>query len=640
MKLDEFYDLRRQFSIIGLTGRQSSGSTIIANLLQKDSNLFKEELKSDIQESVNFDILKQKICNRFILSQSDIAYTTINYRDILLLLLFKEAFYKNHEEVGIELLNNLITSLGTFYEDGQLKKKNHQRLCSNEHKVLFDEITHFIKKNQAIVQYLSNHDLSKKEDYLNKGFYEFYFTRFQSFTLNFIDLINKYDYSLRNLFFHDLATTIRLHGKVEKCATSMGSNNVYSVVTVLNWVLKSHRNNSIQNNTRYVIDSLKNSLELTYFKEKYSAFFMLSVNTFEDERIKNIFNKVDDFHKNDSAKSIKIKELLLKLDDTEYKSKEVNSGFFASPDVENCIQKCDYHIFYSNKFKGTLDDSISKGSEKLEIDTNYLTLNKQTQLSKFISLIFNPGIVTPTIIERTMQIAFTAKLSSGCISRQVGAVVTDKNYSTKAIGWNDVAENQMPCNLRDFRDLRDGKNLDHFSEFEKNDGQLKTLNYGDGLSFKEKIVDRYSVHSNLDSLLSGKSCSFCFKSCHNDFEEKENQVHTRSLHAEENAMLQISKYGGAALHSGYLFTTASPCELCAKKAFQLGLTKIYYIDPYPGISRFHTLMNGISSSMNPSLIMFQGAIGRGFLRLYQPFMAIKDELSIMTNVKFELSSKK
>src|SRR5690606_16034655 len=143
-----------------------------------------------------------------------------------------------------------------------------------------------------------------------------------------------------------------------------------------------------------------------------------------------------------------------------------------------------------------------------------------------------------------------------------------------------------------------------------------------------------------DSLLSGKSCSFCFKSCHNDFEEKENQVHTRSLHAEENAMLQISKYGGAALHSGYLFTTASPCELCAKKAFQLGLTKIYYIDPYPGISRFHTLMNGISSSMNPSLIMFQGAIGRGFLRLYQPFMAIKDELSIMTNVKFELSSKK
>lgn len=82
---------------------------------------------------------------------------------------------------------------------------------------------------------------------------------------------------------------------------------------------------------------------------------------------------------------------------------------------------------------------------------------------------------------------------------------------------------------------------------------------------------------------------YCFKTAYNAFSGEKNQVHTRSLHAEENAMMQISKSGGQGLRDGFLFTTASPCELCAKKAYQLGVRTIYYIDPYPGISRNHIL---------------------------------------------------
>ncbi len=47
-----------------------------------------------------------------------------------------------------------------------------------------------------------------------------------------------------------------------------------------------------------------------------------------------------------------------------------------------------------------------------------------------------------------MQLAFSAKLNSGCISRQVGAVVTDDNYSIKSVGWNSTPEGQTPCLLR------------------------------------------------------------------------------------------------------------------------------------------------------------------------------------------------
>lgn len=104
-------------------------------------------------------------------------------------------------------------------------------------------------------------------------------------------------------------------------------------------------------------------------------------------------------------------------------------------------------------------------------------------------------------------------------------------------------------------------------------------------------------------------------------------MHTRSLHAEENAFLQISKCGGAGIDGGFLFTTASPCELCSKKAYQLGIKRIYYIDPYPGIAIDHILNGG---SNNPELILFSGAIGRAFHRLYMPITAYKDELSALT----------
>jgi hypothetical protein len=109
-----------------------------------------------------------------------------------------------------------------------------------------------------------------------------------------------------------------------------------------------------------------------------------------------------------------------------------------------------------------------------------------------------------------------------------------------------------------------------------------------------------------------------------------NQVYTRALHAEENAFLQISKYGGTQVKGGYLFTTASPCELCAKKAYQLGIKSIYYIDPYPGISQSHVLNFGKDN--NPKMKLFYGAIGQAYLDFYEPRMAVKDELELLTGV--------
>jgi deoxycytidylate deaminase len=229
----------------------------------------------------------------------------------------------------------------------------------------------------------------------------------------------------------------------------------------------------------------------------------------------------------------------------------------------------------------------------------------------------HPGIVPPTSVERSMQIAYSAKLGSGCISRQVGAVVTDKNFSIKAVGWNNTPENQVPCLLRSVEDLIRHNDERGFSDYELNNPE-----------FREKVTDIYPQNEREERKKSvdGRNISFCFKDIQNKLDGHKNQVHTRSLHAEENAFLQISKYGGEGVASGILFTTASPCELCAKKAYQLGIEKIYYIDPYPGIALSHVLGSG---NAKPELYLFRGAIGRAYYQLYQPTLPFKDELSML-----------
>lgn len=155
--------------------------------------------------------------------------------------------------------------------------------------------------------------------------------------------------------------------------------------------------------------------------------------------------------------------------------------------------------------------------------------------------------------------------------------------------------------------------------------EQKEKMYVDGSNFSKNVKEQFEEKIQ-ETKGYGLNHSFCFKSLHNKFEGKDNQVHTRSLHAEENAMMQVSKFGGQPLKNGTLYTTASPCELCAKKAYQLGVKKIIYIDPYPGISIKHILANGYNI---PECKLFTGIIGKSYNKLFEPLLSYKDELSII-----------
>ena len=55
---------------------------------------------------------------------------------------------------------------------------------------------------------------------------------------------------------------------------------------------------------------------------------------------------------------------------------------------------------------------------------------------------------------------------------------------------------------------------------------------------------------------------------------------------------------------------------------------MYYIDPYPSISEPQILTNNRDKD-SMKLIQFNGVIGKSFVKLYEPFMAQKDEIKII-----------
>ena len=313
------------------------------------------------------------------------------------------------------------------------------------------------------------------------------------------------------------------------------------------------------------IDAIRNPYEADWLKQHVAGFFLIAVNT-------------EDRDRRDRLQRLGFTSLQIDAFDTkEYPSerKIPPTGFekIISQNIQSCLEKVDIHV----NNPGFAQRGDNADMTQLE-----------ASLTRYVSLMQHPGLVTPTREERCMQVAFAAKINSGCISRQVGATVTDEDGAIMSVGWNDVPRGQVPCLLRDRTDLIGGKDTDAFSSYERKDTEFTN-------HFK-----KYYLFEN-KAALKGRSMQFCFREAYNRKTGEKNQVHTRSLHAEENAFLQLAKFGVRLPDRSVLYTSASPCELCSKKAFQLGISKIYYIDPYPGISETHILGTG---ARHPRCIFF------------------------------------
>ncbi|WP_081930578.1 hypothetical protein [Lysobacter antibioticus] len=555
LAIEKAYTERTDLLVLALTGRTGSGCTTTATALTKNI----DDLSVTMAGLSQIEIRKLEICKSYAKNRW-VPFKALTISTIIFSFLLQED--RNHVK---EFLNSLIK--------GQKASQAVETICDHIEKL----------RNDLLYEAFSKLVGLEHDQHFAADAWQFYAGPLSA---SFSELRTALSSATYASTFQTFGDNIRKSGSA--ISDAVDPEQVFTLITRVKRLAKAawrHDRRIGIGSTRVVIDAVRNPLELVYLRDQFAAFFALAVTANEDHRQSRL------------AESGMAKRDIEILDKREYSKKSLGSyDSFVSQNLQECIQKSD--LFIHNNGKPD------------EIELNRPLLHQQ--LIRYVALILRPGLVTPTADERCMQLAFVAKLNSGCISRQVGAAITDSSCSIKAVGWNDVPRGQVSCLLRDVNTLLNSRDDVAFSYYESTDK-----------AFRTHVASEFA-NSNPMKVSTGLNCPYCFKDAYNAVTKKDNQVHTRALHAEENAFLQLAKHGNSGIVGGQLYTTASPCELCSKKAYQLGITEIIYVDPYTGISSIHILAVGAEAN-RPKLRLFGGAVGNAYHRLYESVLPIKDE---------------
>lgn len=561
--IDEVYKSKERLIIIGLTGRTGSGCSTTAKILEtdkfedldlKDVKKYDYQNSNERKERIIYEYLKEK--DRWQ------PFTVIEVSGLIL-----ASALELGEHVFCEYIQNITDE--SKRKTINISEKDSALNGIHQIKYMFDKCQKYPLTPETF-------DINKLDASKINEYFDFYVNTLKEYKRRFQNIMDThtcfetYDDKLKGKQqsqYHLYTYLMQQFGNNIRCSGNPFDNNfdenkyrlfvkrIDNLIKIINKYNENHHKHS----SRICIDAIRNPYEAMFLKDKYRSFYLMAINTDDNDRFSRLRNLNSEELKN--------------LDTIEYAQKtKLPQEVFYHQSIESCLEYAGIHIYNSN---------IKDGK--------YYSL--VTQLVKYIALIIHPGLITPSHIERCMQLAYNTKFNSGCLSRQVGAVVTREDFSIQSVGWNDVPKGQIPCLLRDTTSYCQNKDHETYSQFE-----IENEDFSNSI---------HLINEHTKEKLYGRCMPFCFKDVYNSITGQKNQVYTRALHAEENAFLQISKYGGTQVKNGNLFTTASPCELCAKKAYQLGIKNIYYINPYPGISRTHILSFGEHDNPKMNLFLVQ-----------------------------------
>jgi deoxycytidylate deaminase/dephospho-CoA kinase len=578
--MDKIFENRSEFVILAVTGRTGCGCTTAAEILEKKFRDLEIDTENSSVENEN-ERRKDRIVATYLSKGNWKPFYYIKISDII------TAYLLNEEWCDVE--KYFQTTFPEKYEkiiDTKFIEKNFKawkRRTTKIHKLLIPDVKRGDEKILDQLEKLTDYSEKIREELKSINFYS-------------------------DLYQH-LGDNIRKFGRaISPKGVEPDATHLYALIEVVNKIIKTIKD--IKNekgefsNRRFILDAIRNPLEAVFFRERYSAFYVVSINATKEERIgrlqknKYTLEAIQDIDKKEGGETESEKELKERRKDGEIIKKrdeyKVEIDKIVSQNIPICIEHADIHLHNSG---------IAGDPSRIELTR---------QLMRYVALITHPGIIPPTKDERIMQIAFSAKENSCCISRKVGAVVVSGSDKIAGIGWNDVPQGQTGCSLRNIDNLFTSSDPEAYSDYELKDE-----------TFRKSLSDNFSTDEFTNK--TGLPRTYCFKALKNKGDGEKNQVHTRALHAEENAFLQTVKKGGISVERGTLFSTASPCELCAKKAYQLGIKRVVYIDPYPGISQAHIFECG---EKRPMLDLFKGAVGASYFKLYSQILPYKDELEI------------
>jgi deoxycytidylate deaminase len=323
----------------------------------------------------------------------------------------------------------------------------------------------------------------------------------------------------------------------------------------------------------YIVDSIKNNEELELFRLIYSELFYFV----------GVFSNLQIRESNLEKKGLKKEEIYNLIDRDS--GEEVKFG----QRVSDTFTQADFFL-------------------RLEHSNGQVT---HAKISRFLSLVFASEIVTPTNHETAMYQAFAAAGNSACLSRQVGAAVTDKNGNIISVGWNDVpkfsggvyqsSENDA-MGAKDHRCMNMGAGK-CFNDEEKD--MIRELLIGDLL--KENLIRKQDVRA-VERVIKKSRL-------------KELIEFSRAVHAEMHAIIEGSQKAVQGISGGKLYCTTYPCHNCARHIVAAGIAEVYYIEPYRKSLAIKLHSDSISESESDMtkvrLLLFDGVSPRRFLELFK-----------------------
>jgi deoxycytidylate deaminase/dephospho-CoA kinase len=250
------------------------------------------------------------------------------------------------------------------------------------------------------------------------------------------------------------------------------------------------------------------------------------------------------------------------------------------------IKLCNYHsdVVILN------DDNIPR-----DIGTKYEDHIREYLFDKYVRHIQNaaqgrPADYYPSDRETLMTAAYVISKRSKCLKRKVGAVIATKEGDIISTGYNNVPRGTIPC-------VED-----------------PSLNQCARDLLQEEIGKKFKVCPNCGKAItfSNVECPRCLtklsaftKKCPNCHKDPEIEYRCscgvevyetflagrkmetgklldvcRSLHAEENAILNLRRTGGIIPPSAVLYSTTFPCNLCANKIVSVDVDTVVFCEPY------------------------------------------------------------
>ncbi|SHE99573.1 Deoxycytidylate deaminase [Desulforamulus putei DSM 12395] len=252
-----------------------------------------------------------------------------------------------------------------------------------------------------------------------------------------------------------------------------------------------------------------------------------------------------------------------------------NEGIFKKDDKRDSSEEYEYGQRVRDCFSLS-DVIISNNIDYSPGNDDQLAM--EAKIDSYLKLIERPSSRPPTQEESLMAMAYANSQRSSCLKRKVGAIIVDENGFLFSSGYNEVPLGEKPCKNgygRCYRSLIKDQFNKVIDDLEKDPEKNKAL--------KTQFITKIKI---LD--------------------------HCRALHAEENAILNVARFGSSiALKGATLYTTTYPCNLCANKIAQVGIKKLVYLEPYP-MEEAKVTLNSSGIEQKP----FEGVSFIGFFKFF------------------------